>query len=119
MPFNKTITTGSKFVGHAFCVVMLSACAVTESRTTPAEQGSNPATSMPASANAGSTIQSTEISNAGRSTQVEQQRLINEINTDGREFKPLTFLTRVQVLRIFRATTWFPLTTNKLTCAWC
>jgi general secretion pathway protein D len=84
VPFNKTITTGSKFVGHAFCVVMLSACAVTESRTTPAEQGSNPATSMPASANAGSTIQSTEISNAGRSTQVEQQRLINEINTDGR-----------------------------------
>ena len=84
MPFNKTITTGSKFIGHALCVVMLSACAVTESRTTPAEQGSNPATSMPASANAGSTIQSTEISNAGRSTQVEQQRLINEINTDGR-----------------------------------
>ncbi len=84
MPFNKTTTTSSKFVGYTLCVFMLAACAVTEPGATSPGQASNTATSMPATTNAAAAVQSTEILNSANSAQAEQQRLINEINTDGR-----------------------------------
>lgn len=84
MPFNKKITTSSKLAGHALCVAMLSACAVTDSKSPPAGQASPQAAAMPATARANSTPQSTEILETGSAAQAQQQRLINEINTNGR-----------------------------------
>lgn len=82
MPFDKKIITGSKFAGYALCVAILSACAVTESTTSPAAPSAQ-AAPMAASSSASRAVQSSAIPALEISAQSEQQRLIDEINTDG------------------------------------
>jgi general secretion pathway protein D len=82
VPFDKKIITGSKFAGYALCVAILSACAVTESTTSPAAPSAQ-AAPMAASSSASRAVQSSAIPALEISAQSEQQRLIDEINTDG------------------------------------
>ena len=84
MPFNKKILTGSKFAGQVVCVALLSACAVTAPKTSPPGRSGPQAAAMPATGNASSAVQSSQIPVQQSAALSEQSRLINEINTDGR-----------------------------------
>jgi len=79
VPANKKILNRCKLVGPVLCVSLLFGCAATGVKQNPSPQ----ANGAPAASNANPSLQNTQTAAPTAAAPSQQQRLIDEINTDG------------------------------------